>query len=228
MAGCGDEGFAKGWDILKWKWVREPAVGLVAAFYGALAIVFALLLAVGLSGVVQFLAPIWVQSSPLHTADVVSLRDRLIVIGALVTSPFLVWRLVVSHWAARAAQEQARIAQETSRNTLFTKAIEQLGSTREQKRTVPTEEVNGVAIGFHDETHTVPNLEVRLGAIYALEKIARDDLEMHWSIMETLCAYIRENAGQQSPPPGDVVAIYAKGYLGRRPFLPNPESLGAL
>jgi hypothetical protein len=27
------------------------------------------------------------------------------------------------------------------------------------------------------------------GAIYALEELARDDLEMHWQIKGTLCAY---------------------------------------
>jgi len=41
---------------------------------------------------------------------------------------------------------------------------------------------------------TEPNLEVRIGAIYALERIARDSLRDHIQIMEILCAYIRENA----------------------------------
>ncbi|MCB1417506.1 MAG: pentapeptide repeat-containing protein [Notoacmeibacter sp.] len=41
---------------------------------------------------------------------------------------------------------------------------------------------------------TVPNLEVRIGAIYALERIAQDSLRDHIQIMEILCAYIRENA----------------------------------
>ena len=41
---------------------------------------------------------------------------------------------------------------------------------------------------------TVPNLEVRLGAIYALERIAQDSDRDHVRIMEILCAYIRENA----------------------------------
>jgi hypothetical protein len=62
------------------------------------------------------------------------LRGRLLIIGAVLTTPFLIWRLIVGHWAARAAQEQARVAQETARNTLFTKAIEQLGATREEKK----------------------------------------------------------------------------------------------
>ncbi|MDN2579919.1 pentapeptide repeat-containing protein [Aquibium sp. ELW1220] len=41
---------------------------------------------------------------------------------------------------------------------------------------------------------TVPNLEVRIGSIYALERIAQDSLRDHIQIMEILCAYIRENA----------------------------------
>lgn len=41
---------------------------------------------------------------------------------------------------------------------------------------------------------SVPNLEVRIGAIYALERIARLNLSEHIQIMEILTAYIRENA----------------------------------
>ncbi|MEM7555528.1 MAG: pentapeptide repeat-containing protein, partial [Cyanobacteria bacterium P01_A01_bin.84] len=37
-------------------------------------------------------------------------------------------------------------------------------------------------------------IETRSGAIYALEKIAQDSPEYHWVIMETLAAFIRENA----------------------------------
>ncbi|MEM7189585.1 MAG: pentapeptide repeat-containing protein [Pseudomonadota bacterium] len=41
---------------------------------------------------------------------------------------------------------------------------------------------------------TVPNLEVRLGAIYALERIAQDSERDHITVMEVLCAYLRTNA----------------------------------
>jgi len=37
-------------------------------------------------------------------------------------------------------------------------------------------------------------LEVRLGGIYALERIARDSERDHWPIMEVLTAYVRENS----------------------------------
>jgi hypothetical protein len=38
------------------------------------------------------------------------------------------------------------------------------------------------------------SLEVRLGGIYALERIAEDSPKDHWTVMETLCAFVRENA----------------------------------
>jgi hypothetical protein len=53
----------------------------------------------------------------------------------------------------------------------FTKAIEQLGAVNTDGR---------------------PKMEVRLGAIYALERIAHDSERDHWPIMEVLTAYVRE------------------------------------
>lgn len=83
---------------------------------------------------------------------------------------------------AERLRQQAQ-ALETDRHRLendtYVKAIEQLG---------------------HDK------MEVRLGAIYALERIAREaeDFDLHWSIMESLCAYIRERPssywGQKGEP----------------------------
>jgi len=49
----------------------------------------------------------------------------------------------------------------------FTRAIDQLGSEK---------------------------LDVRIGAVYALEQIARDSAELHWPITEVLKAYLREHA----------------------------------
>ena len=160
---------------------------------------------------------------------------RLLIIGALLTTPFLVWRLIVGHWAARAAQAQARnaqtqtrVAQETARNTLFTKAIEQLGATREEKTKVTTKDANGVTISSTEENAIRPNTEVRLGAIYALEKLARDDLEMHWPIMETLYAYIRENAGKPKFPPTEILTICGSARTAdRRPRSPISKSSSA-
>ncbi|MBD2462301.1 pentapeptide repeat-containing protein [Oscillatoria sp. FACHB-1407] len=40
-------------------------------------------------------------------------------------------------------------------------------------------------------------IEVRLGGIYVLARIARDSPEDHWTVMEVLTAFIREKAGVQ-------------------------------
>jgi len=62
----------------------------------------------------------------------------------------------------------------------FTKAIEQLGALTAKGE---------------------PNIEVRLGAIYALERIAQDSPRDHWTIMEVLTAYVRRNAPAPTEPP---------------------------
>ena len=56
----------------------------------------------------------------------------------------------------------------------YTKAIEQLGSDK---------------------------LDVRIGGIYALERIARDSARDHPTVMEVLTAFIREHSREQWPPP---------------------------
>jgi Pentapeptide repeats (8 copies) len=85
------------------------------------------------------------------------------------------------------AQENARVGRETLRVTQnrldidrqaqitnrFTQAIGQLGAELKDGE---------------------PNLEVRLGGIYALERIARDSAPDQWTIMEFLTAYVRRNA----------------------------------
>jgi pentapeptide repeat protein len=64
-------------------------------------------------------------------------------------------------------------AQEGQITERFTKAIDQLGAIHEDGKL---------------------KLEVRLGGIYALERIARDSEKDHWPIMEILTAYVREHA----------------------------------
>jgi uncharacterized protein YjbI with pentapeptide repeats len=212
-----DGGPALGWDLFRLKWVAEPPVGLAASLYGVLFIIFLLIASSGVVALWQLLVPIWTGALPTPisagTDPGAELRGRLLVIGALLTTPFLIWRLIVGHWAARAAQAQARIAQETTRNTLFTKAIEQLGAVREEKTAVTTRDANGLVTSSTEQSAFRSNTEVRLGAIYALEKLARDDLDMHWPIMETLCAYVRENAGVANHPSDEAIAVFSDDYF---------------
>lgn len=69
--------------------------------------------------------------------------------------------------SAEAALINAASAQDKQITERFAKAIEQLGNEK---------------------------IEVRLGAIYTLERIAKDSKNDHWTIMEVLTAFVRENA----------------------------------
>jgi hypothetical protein len=79
-------------------------------------------------------------------------------------------------------EEIIRITNEGQITDRFTKAIDQLGS---------------------------PQLELRLGGIYALERIARDSEKDYWPIMEVLTTFVRVHApiaqtGDQPPKPDGV------------------------
>ncbi|SMY09083.1 pentapeptide repeat-containing protein [Flavimaricola marinus] len=54
-------------------------------------------------------------------------------------------------------------------------------------------------VGYVEQTQ--PNIEVRIGAILALERLAKNNLDVHIQIMEILTAYIRENAKASDAPP---------------------------
>jgi len=79
--------------------------------------------------------------------------------------------LRVTQEAGDKSRELTRQGQITDR---FTKAVEQLG-----KSDIPGKE---------------SNIAIRLGGIYALERIANESKEDHWSIMELLATYVREYA----------------------------------
>ena len=95
----------------------------------------------------------------------------LFVIGSLFSTAKT---LQVSQQQAAATAKQAdttadrlQVAREGQITDRFTKAIEQLGNEK---------------------------LEVRLGGIYSLERIAKESLEDHWPIVEVLTTFVREHA----------------------------------
>jgi type II secretory pathway pseudopilin PulG len=78
------------------------------------------------------------------------------------------------------AQETLRLTEQGQITERFTRAIEQLGATDDRGK---------------------KKLEIRLGGIYALERIAWDSPERDYStVMEVLTAYIRANAAQAPGP----------------------------
>jgi Pentapeptide repeats (8 copies) len=173
----------------------------VAAFLGVSA-----LFVLGVSLIWRLIELSW-SGSPDESIRAAS--AALTAIAAIFGAIFLCWRTVVAHWSARASQHQAAIARETHLTTLFTKAVEFLGATREVKRHETALSVTGSTSQLSSVPNSVtePNVEVRLGAIYALERIAKDSERDHWPIMEVLCAYIRnpQNSGVPAlPEPGKV------------------------
>lgn len=74
-------------------------------------------------------------------------------------------RQTVAEEALRVTEETLEVSRRGQITDRFTKAIEQLGKDP---------------------------LELRLGAIYGLEKIAHDSADYHWQVMEVLTAYVRD------------------------------------
>ena len=61
-------------------------------------------------------------------------------------------------------------------------------------------------------------IEIRLGGIYALARIAQDSPRDHWPIMQVLCAFVKNSTAKinSSQPSSDVQAIL--DVLGARSY----------
>ena len=120
-----------------------------------------------------------------------------VLIPSILGTLYVAWRRVkAAEQTAMAAQRTIEVAQEGQITERYTRAIEQLGND---------------------------NIAIRMGGIYALERIARDSDKDHWQVMEVLTAYVRENSPSDWYPgsiqplqliPGDIGAILV--VLGRR------------
>jgi uncharacterized protein YjbI with pentapeptide repeats len=103
----------------------------------------------------------------------------------IIGGAFLLYTLYLTLRRTKATEETLRVSQrtlevtrETQITDRFTKAIGQLGAIDSQGK---------------------KQIETRLGAIYALERIAKDSEPDHWPIMEILTAYVRHNSGWSNP-----------------------------
>ena len=87
---------------------------------------------------------------------------------AIAVGIYYTWRrITIAEEDLKATQKNLEIAQEGQITERFTRAVEQLGN---------------------------PAMEIRLGGIYALERIANESDRDYWPIMEILTAYVRKNS----------------------------------
>jgi hypothetical protein len=114
-------------------------------------------------------------------------RGRLLTFGAGLFALGALVYTARNFTLSRRAFELTEQGQVTDR---YTKAIEQLGSDK---------------------------LDVRIGGIYALERVARDSARDHPTVMEVLTAFVREHSREPWPPSTeDEQGVYAPGH-GTRP-----------
>jgi hypothetical protein len=107
----------------------------------------------------------------LHEMALDDARGRLLTLGAGLFAAGALIFTAQNFTLSRRTFELTEQGQVTDR---YTKAIEQLGSEK---------------------------LDIRIGGIYALERIARDSARDHPTIIEVLTAFIREYSREPWPPP---------------------------
>ena len=201
-------------------WARDPDRASTRKRIGTALVLFVVLVLVAGALRVVWIGPQWEVS---HSMDAALKADRAKqlqledefrkTLAQIILSIFGLFILYFTWQRARTGDKTVQIMEQGHITDRYTRAIEQFGKLDGDK----------------------PNIEVRLGAIYALERIARDSPRDHWTIMEVLTAYVRQNApaippgtAPEIPPPQtlrtDIQAILT--VLGRRLINPRRERPG--
>jgi hypothetical protein len=131
--------------------------------------------------------------------------------GVIVGLPLFWWRTWNVHRQAKAALRQAETAAQRHESQ----------AEADRERRITESFATAVELLGHEDR------SVRLGAIYALERIARQNRDEHAPIMDTLGAYVRQwserreresgamgAAADLEPAPADIQAAFS--VLGRR------------
>jgi Pentapeptide repeats (8 copies) len=149
----------------------------------------AIAIAIALACLLAFLA--WIYVAP---ATVTEKKDFLQLITQIFGGIVLLVSLIFTWWnlnvTQRAASETLRVTQEGQVTDRFLRAVEQLGNK--------------------------DKIELRLGAIYSLERISRTSDIDYWPIIELVCAFLRSNApvsekaeaaaASEDVPPDEMIA----------------------
>lgn len=117
-----------------------------------------------------------------------AIRSILPLAAAGIGLPLIIWRLVILSRQTATSEAKTQIDRETHYTSIFSNSVNQLGQTKEVKE--PRDQ------GENIETisRTVPNIEVRLGAIHSLSRLAEESIRDAKKIRNMLLSYIRENS----------------------------------
>ena len=124
--------------------------------------------------------------SPEQKKEVVSLVLQTLGGVAFVLGGWFTWQQLVNSREELKNSSKALITtQEGQITERFTRAIDQLGKEGDE---------GGEAGGGKASADHQKNLAIRLGGIYALERIARDNPPDHPAVMEVLTAFVRQHS----------------------------------
>jgi hypothetical protein len=136
------------------------------------------LIGLAIAGAILLVVFLWVW---VHPTDPTEKKDFIQAVGVLLAALAALGGLYFTRTSTKDQLEQARKSQEQTQRLTeqgqitdrFTRAIDQLGKVDENNNKL---------------------FEIRIGGIYALERIARESEEDYEPIMEVLTAYVRQNA----------------------------------
>lgn len=198
-------------DFLEWLGIRSVPDLSVARPLGYAFGVFLLVASIALffgsilAAVTTLYRAIFVETTTTGAAGIATL------IVAIIGGPFLVWRTIIAH-RTLGFQKEGHITDRIS------KAVEQLGAEKTTKKQLANKDGKKL---FHKGDsgeidlklpvmieETEPNIEVRIGGLLSLERIAQDSVRYdggrdHVRVMEIICAYVRQNSSSsqsQSSP----------------------------
>jgi hypothetical protein len=121
----------------------------------------------------------WILDQYIQPQDSGEKKDLIQALGLImaglagIVGIWFTWRnLSNAQEQLTSTHAQLQLAQEGQITDRFTKAIDHIGDTADGKK----------------------RLEVRIGGIYALQRIAHDSVQYYGPCLETLTSYIRENA----------------------------------
>ena len=145
----------------------------------------------------------WMKiSHALEPKDQISSQTEAVkTVAQVLGGLLLLYGIYLTARRIRALERQVELSQEEQVTERFTRAIEQLGSDK---------------------------MEVRLGGIYALERISKDSDKDYWTIMEVLTAFIRENASALLTPESEPIenkrSLVEGGSAEKKESIPKPRA----